>query len=46
MGQPQGEEEEGGWDVESRVMTRGTEGLEVGGVHRGPPLYCCTACCF
>ena len=27
MGQPQGEEEEG-WDVEGRVMTRGTEGVE------------------
>ena len=26
MGQPQGEEEE--WDVEGRVMTRGTEGVE------------------
>ena len=23
MGQPQGEEEEEGWDVEGRVMTRG-----------------------
>ena len=29
MGQPQGEEEEEeGWDVEGRVMTRGTEGVE------------------
>ena len=27
MGQPQGEEKEG-WDVEGRVMTRGTEGVE------------------
>ena len=28
MGQPQGEEEEEGWDVEGRVMTRGTKGVD------------------
>ena len=55
MGQPQGEEEEG-WDVEGRVMTRGTEGVERWGVGvKGEEgggeggcgvLYSCTACCF
>ena len=29
MGQPHREEEEEGWDVEGRVMTRGTEGVGV-----------------
>ena len=30
MGQPQGEKE--GWDMENRIMTRGTEGVERWGV--------------
>ena len=48
MGQPQGEE----WDVEGRVMTRETEGVERWGVGvKGEGggcgvLYSCTACCF
>ena len=49
MGQPQGEEEVEGWDVEDRVMTRGTEGVERWGEGRGGGcgvLYSCTACCF
>ena len=46
MGQPQGEEEEEGWDVEGRVMTRGTEGVDSWGVGvkgegRGA-VECCT----
>ena len=46
MGQPQGEEEEG-WDVEGRVMTRGKEGVRGEGEGGGcGVLYSCTACCF
>ena len=39
MGQPQGEEEEEGWDVEGRVMTRGTEGVERWGEGEGSCFY-------